>query len=80
MEGEAVCMQDIFRFRQTGVDGEGHAIGQFEACGVRPQCLERILGEGMQFPQDMFRSRVLATTAQGAPPPLPAAQPHTHKR
>src|SRR4051794_12969262 len=39
MEGEAVCMQDIFRFRQTGVDGEGHAIGQFEACGVRPQCL-----------------------------------------
>jgi hypothetical protein len=31
---------------------------------VRPHCLERILGEGIQFPQDMFRARVLATTQQ----------------
>jgi pilus assembly protein CpaF len=68
MEGEAVCMQDIFRFKQTGVDGDGHATGHFEACGVRPHCLERILAEGIQLPQDMFRQRVLATpTAQSQP-------------
>jgi pilus assembly protein CpaF len=80
MEGEAVCMQDIFRFRQIGVDGEGHATGQFEACGVRPQCLERILGEGIQFAPDMFRNRVLPmamATQQSAPPPLPLP---SHKR
>jgi pilus assembly protein CpaF len=70
MEGEAVCMQDIFRFKQTGVDGEGNAIGQFEACGCRPQCLERIQGEGIQFPPDMFRSRVLAVALP--PPPTSA--------
>jgi pilus assembly protein CpaF len=62
MEGEAVCMQDVFRFKQTGVDGEGHAAGHFEACGVRPHCLERILAEGIQLPADMFRQRVLAQT------------------
>ena len=67
MEGEAVCMQDIFRFRQTGVDAEGHAAGVFEACGVRPHGLERILAEGMQFHPEAFRNRVLATVqvAQG---------------
>jgi pilus assembly protein CpaF len=60
MEGEAVCMQDIFRFKQTSVDSEGHAAGHFEACGVRPHCLERIVAEGIQLPQDMFRARVLS--------------------
>ena len=69
MEGEAVCMQDIFRFKQTGVDTEGHATGHFEACGVRPHCLERVLSEGIEFPPDMFRARVLHNTVQ--PPPLP---------
>jgi hypothetical protein len=64
MEGDAVCMQDVFRFKQTGVDQDGHAIGQFEACGVRPHCLERIMDEGIQFPPDMFRARVLVN-----PPP-----------
>jgi pilus assembly protein CpaF len=64
MEGEAVCMQDVFRFKQTGVDKDGNAIGQFESCGVRPHCLERILGEGIAFPPDMFRGRVLVTTQQ----------------
>ena len=39
MEGDAVCMQDVFRFKQSGVDTDGHATGHFEACGVRPQCL-----------------------------------------
>jgi pilus assembly protein CpaF len=59
MEGDAVCMQDVFRFRQTGVNQEGHATGHFEACGVRPHCLERIVAEGIQIPQDMFRARML---------------------
>jgi pilus assembly protein CpaF len=79
MEGEAVCMQDIFRFRQTGVDGEGHATGQFEACGVRPQCLDRIVGEGIQFAPEAFRGRVLAM-AQPTPATPPALPPQPQKR
>jgi len=61
MEGDTFCMQEIFRFRQTGIDGEGNATGHFEACGIRPQCLERILAEGIRLPPDMFRHRVLET-------------------
>ncbi|HTV47778.1 MAG TPA: CpaF family protein, partial [Phycisphaerae bacterium] len=37
MEGETICMHDIFRFRQTGIDEKGCAKGQFEICGVVPR-------------------------------------------
>jgi pilus assembly protein CpaF len=59
MEGDAICLQDIFRFRQTGIDAEGHAKGVFEACGVRPQILERLAAEGIEMPADLFQRRVL---------------------
>jgi len=63
MEGETFCLQDIFRFRQTGLDSDGHAAGQFEACGVRPQVYDRVVSEGIGLQQEMFRQRVLT----GAP-------------
>ena len=59
MEGDAFCLQEIFRFRQTGLDANGNALGQFEAGGVRPQILDRILSEGVALPPDLFRQRVL---------------------
>ena len=59
MEGETVCLQDIFRFKQMGLDEDGHAKGRFEACGVRPHLLGRLVEEGVSLPEDMFRARVL---------------------
>ncbi|MHC5199695.1 MAG: CpaF family protein, partial [Planctomycetota bacterium] len=35
MEGDTVCLNDIFRFQQQGVDSDGNAYGRFESCGVR---------------------------------------------
>ena len=59
MEGDTVCLQEIFRFKQTGIDPDGNAAGQFEATGVRPRSMDRISVEGVRLPQDMFRARVL---------------------
>jgi pilus assembly protein CpaF len=59
MEGEAVCMQDIFRYHQTGIDAEGHATGRFESCGVRPLLLSRLEAEGAKLPGELFQRRVL---------------------
>jgi pilus assembly protein CpaF len=59
MEGDTVCMHDIFRFHQTGVDESGHASGRFEACGVRPLLLERLTAKGVQLAPDLFQHRVL---------------------
>jgi pilus assembly protein CpaF len=59
MEGDAVCMQDIFVFRQTGVDAAGHAVGAHEVCGVRPQILSRLQAQGQVMPDAMFQRRIL---------------------
>ncbi len=60
MEGDALCMQEIFRFQQAGIDRQGNASGHFEACGVRPRILERIVAEGANLPADLFRQRILS--------------------
>ena len=40
MEQDMIIMQDIFRFKQLGIDQNGRAFGQFEATGVRPDVHE----------------------------------------
>ena len=41
MEGDIVVMQDLFRFEQRGVDGEGKVIGELKPTGLRPPLLGR---------------------------------------
>jgi pilus assembly protein CpaF len=59
MEGDVICLQDIFTFRQTGVSQNGHALGQFEACGVRPRLVERLAAEGFELPSKLYERRVI---------------------
>ena len=61
MEGDMICMQDVFVFRQSGVDKQGHAAGHFEACGVRPMLIQRLLAEGVDLPSEMFQRRRLSS-------------------
>jgi pilus assembly protein CpaF len=55
MEGEVVTMQEIFRFRQTGVDSEGVVKGRFEATGIRPRFLDQVMAHGISLSADLFR-------------------------
>jgi pilus assembly protein CpaF len=57
MEREVILLQDIFVWRQEGIDAQGHARGSFEACGVRPQMLERLHAEGLDLPASVFQRR-----------------------
>jgi pilus assembly protein CpaF len=66
MEGEVICLQDLFRWRQMGVGNDGHAVGHFEACGVRARLLDRIESEGIALPPNLFERRIL--TAKGVRP------------
>jgi pilus assembly protein CpaF len=59
MEGDIVCLQDIFAFRQSGVDTNGDAVGAFEVCGVRPRVADRVASHGHELPSDLFRRRIL---------------------
>jgi pilus assembly protein CpaF len=55
MEGEVITMQEIFRFRQTGVSNDGIVQGRFEATGIRPRFLEQVMAHGISLSADLFR-------------------------
>jgi pilus assembly protein CpaF len=54
MEGEIISMQEIFRFEQTGIDGDGKVLGHFCATGVRPRFADRLKTFGAPVPEDTF--------------------------
>ena len=54
MEGEVIQMQEIFRFKRTGLDPEGRILGHFEATGVRPRFLEDLVSMGIEVPGEYF--------------------------
>lgn len=61
MEGEVISMQDIFVFKQTGLDEAGRAQGQFVATGIRPNLLDKLVGVGVRLPPGLFEPRVLGS-------------------
>jgi pilus assembly protein CpaF len=59
MEGDVIIMQEIFRFKQLGIDQNGRSYGQFEASGVRPGFIPRLEAAGIKLPTNLFQERVL---------------------
>jgi pilus assembly protein CpaF len=59
MEQDVIIMQDVFRFKQLGIDSNGRAFGQFEATGVRPTFVGRLEAAGIKLPSNLFAERVL---------------------
>ncbi len=59
MEGEIVSMQDIFVFKQTGVDANEVATGHFEACGIRPKCLDKLTSMGCKLSPQIFERKTM---------------------
>jgi pilus assembly protein CpaF len=55
MEGEVITMQEIFRFRQTGVSSDNIVQGKFEATGIRPRFLDQVMAHGISLSADLFR-------------------------
>jgi pilus assembly protein CpaF len=54
MEGEIISMQELFTFKQTGVQQEGAVQGYFSACGVRSKLWERLVSHGITLPDRLF--------------------------
>jgi pilus assembly protein CpaF len=63
-EGDIICLHDIFRFTQLGVDKDGNAYGQFESCGVRPNLVNKLKAEGVEIPPALFQRRILVETEE----------------
>jgi len=54
MEGEIVTMQEIFGYRQTGVDANGTVTGHFLATGIRPKFADKLRSQGIDLPDSLF--------------------------
>ncbi|MBI1916510.1 MAG: CpaF family protein [Planctomycetes bacterium] len=59
MEQDVIIMQEVFRYKQLGIDQNGRAYGQFEASGVRPTFVTRLEAAGIKLPSNLFQERVL---------------------
>jgi pilus assembly protein CpaF len=54
-DGEHVRLQEIFAFRQTGLDEDGRVLGGFAPTGVIPYFLDHLEAEGEGVPVEMFQ-------------------------
>jgi pilus assembly protein CpaF len=54
MEGETIAMQEIYGFRQTGVDEQGKVRGYFYATGVVPTFMQRLKSYGAALLESDF--------------------------
>jgi pilus assembly protein CpaF len=54
MEGETVCIQDIFHFQKRGIGPKGEVLGEFIPVGIRPKFADRLELAGVKLSPDMF--------------------------
>lgn len=54
MESEQIVLQDLFVFRQHGVDSDGNVVGEHVATGARPLFMDIFEAEGVTLPPDIF--------------------------
>src|SRR5438067_802568 len=58
VEGEVICMQEIFLFERYGIDENGKVRGVFRASGIRPKCSDRLATAGCRLRPALFESRM----------------------
>ena len=56
MEGNVITTQEIFSFKQTGLDKNGSVKGRFEITRILPRFIEKFKALGVAIPQDIFNS------------------------
>lgn len=54
LEGDRITLQDIFEFKQTGVNDQGKVLGEMKPTGAVPTFIEEIAMRGIQFDRSIF--------------------------
>ncbi len=54
MEGDIIQMQEIFKFKRTGIDENGKILGEFVSGGLRSAYTERFKQWGFELPSDIY--------------------------
>ena len=54
LRGDQVVLNDIFVYKQTGVDSKGKVLGKFVATGYIPKFIETLETKGLSIPKGLF--------------------------
>ncbi|MBP5321972.1 MAG: CpaF family protein, partial [Kiritimatiellae bacterium] len=54
LEGQQIVMQDLFEFRQSGIDEHGKVIGRFMPTGAMPTFFEHLKSRGLDLDPAIF--------------------------
>jgi pilus assembly protein CpaF len=54
MEGSIVTLQEIYAFKQTGVDSTGKVLGDLHPTGLRPRFADKFDAFGIHLGDDVF--------------------------
>ena len=54
LEGSQIVMQEIFAFKQSGVDGNGKIIGEMKPTGSVPTWIDQLKSRGIEFDMGVF--------------------------
>ena len=57
MQGDVVTLQEVFRFKEEGFTKSGKIVGQFQAVGIIPNCIEKFEKKGIKIPRDLFMTK-----------------------
>jgi len=57
MQGDVVTLQDIFTFKQEGMNKQGKIIGKFQASGFIPKFVEQLERKGYKIPRGIFSNK-----------------------
>ena len=65
MEQDRITLQDLFEFKQTGIDPNGKVQGRLLSTGAVPTFIEEIALRGMKFDRTMLIIRRVASVCSG---------------
>ena len=57
MQGDVITLQEVFRFKEEGFTKDGKILGQFQASGIIPTCIEKFERKGLKIPRDLFMTK-----------------------
>ena len=57
MQGDVVTLQEVFRFKEESFTKDGKIVGQFQASGIIPNCIEKFERKGLNIPRDLFTTK-----------------------
>ena len=55
MEGQQIVMQDLFTFRQSGIDENGKILGEFKPTGAMPTFFDTLRSRGLSLDPRIFQ-------------------------